>query len=436
MNSRFYIISTACLFILLFSNPTKSHAQSRKQKRNNNKEREQNKTYSKEANNLDVDMFLYHVDSINSQLYYSINSSQLVYKKDSSNNFTARIKVFYKFLPYADAKVFFDSSTVYIYDKVQGNPQTKIIAGYIPVRINVMQQSFLEIYIADANGKNHQTHFIKCDKQDAYAQQSYILLGNAGQVFFSNKIEKGQTINVYNARVTYNKARIDFFANDYSLPPPPFSDRSPLPYPSIPDSTFYISSFDGHNIQLQINKQGVYFIRLDSSANVSGCTVMGVEQYFPKVLSHTQMIAATRFIMSRDEYQKIITANDKQAAIENFWLTLGGGEDRAKELIKRYYNRVQDANTFFTSHIEGWKTDMGMIYIVFGPPNKTYKTQQMETWTYGTDGAPNSATFRFEKINNPFSENNFKLIRNSNYRDPWTIAVNAWREGHVYLEPK
>jgi len=427
--NKVYIAIIGLLFVLSSCNSTKPQKRDR--------EREQSKTYSKDINDLQADLFLYHADSLNSQLYYSINNTQLVYKKtDSTNNFAAQVKVFYKFLPYADAKVFFDSSTVYITDKAKGEPQAKILTGYIPLRIPAGQTSYIELYISDANGKKHQAHFIKCEKQDPYGQQSYILIGDGGHIFFSNKIEKGTNLNVYNTRITFNTARVDFFANDYSLPPPPFSDRQPLPYPSVPDSTFYINSYDGHTIQFKIAKQGVYFIRLDSLANISGCTVMGVEKYFPKVLSHAQMIAATRFIMSKDEYQKMINSPDKQAAIDNFWLTLGGGEDRAKELIKRYYNRVQDANTFFTSHIEGWKTDMGMIYIVFGPPNKTYKTQQMETWVYGNDGAPNSATFRFEKINNPFSQNNFKLIRNANYRDPWTIAVSNWREGHVYLEPK
>ncbi|HEX7413258.1 MAG TPA: GWxTD domain-containing protein, partial [Bacteroidia bacterium] len=225
-------------------------------------------------------------------------------------------------------------------------------------------------------------------------------------------------------------------ANDYSLPPPPFSQREPSPYPSIPDSSFYVKSYDGHSIPLQVAKQGVYFIRLDSASNTSGCTIMGVEQNFPKVLSHIQMIAATRFILSKEEYQKLMSASDKQAAIDKFWLDLAGNKERARELIKCYYNRVQDANSFFTSHIEGWKTDMGMVYIIFGAPNKTYKTQQMETWVYGNEGTPNSVTFRFEKINNLFSDTNFKLIRNASYKDPWYIAVNNWRDGHVYLDTK
>jgi GWxTD domain-containing protein len=428
MSSKLYITLLGLLLVLFSCNSSKPQKRDR--------EREQNKTYSKDAaNDLKVDMFLFHADSINSQLYYSINNSQLIYKKtDSTNNFSARVKVFYKFLPYADAKVFFDSSTVYITDKVAGEPQAKTIAGYIPLKINVAQTSYIELDISDVNGKRHQTHFIKCEKQDPYAQQSYILMGNNKQVFFSNKIEKGNSINLYNTRVTFSKARVDFFANDYSLPPPPFSQREPLPYPSTPDSTFYISTNNGHSIPLQITRQGIYFIRLDTAT--SGCMIMGVEPHFPKVLSHEQMIAATRFIMNKDEYQKIASANDKEAAINNFWLTLGAGEDRAKELIKRYYNRVQDANTFFTSHIEGWKTDMGMIYIVFGPPNKTYKTKQMETWVYGNEGTPNSATFKFDKINNPFSENNFRLIRSQNYQYAWTVAVSNWRDGHVYLDAK
>ena len=427
MSNKLNITLLGLLLVLLSCNTTKPQKRDR--------EREQSKTYSKDANDLQIRMFLYHVDSINSQLYYSIDNKQLIYKKiDSVGNFSASVKVFYKFLPYADAKVFFDSSTVYINDKSVGEPQAKILAGYIPLKINVAQASYLELYINDVNGKKHQTHYIKCEKANPYGQQSYIMMGNNNAVFFSNKIEKGNNINIYNTRLTFTKARVDFFANDYSLPPPPFSERASLPYPTNPDSTFYINSGNGHSIPLQITNQGIYFIRLDTAS--TGCTVMGVEQNFPKVLSHEQMIAATRFIMNKDEYQKMANASDKQAAIDKFWLTLGGGEDRAKELIKRYYNRIQDANTFFTSHIEGWKTDMGMIYIVFGPPNKTYKTNQMETWVYGDEGSPTAITFRFEKINNPFSENNFRLIRNQNYRDPWYIAVNNWRDGHIYLDAK
>ena len=433
MSSKLHIVLIACLFVCFSCNTTKPQGKNY----GRNREREQDKTYSKEADDLQMSMFLYHSDSLNTQLYYTINNNQLLYKRaDSTSAYTASVKVFYKLLPYIDSKTFFDSTTVYINDRSETAPQVKNLTGYIPLKIHVAQTSYVEIYVSDANGKRHQTRTIKCEKNSPYTQQNYILLGDGGRIYFSNKIETGNTVTVNNARINFTKARVNFFANDYSLPPPPFSQKEPLPYPSIPDSSFYINSYDGHSVSLQIAKQGVYFIRVDSTANTEGCMIMGVEQNFPKVLSHAQMIAATRFIMSKDEYQKMIAATDKQAAIDHFWLSLAGNEERARELIKRYYNRIQDANSFFTSHIEGWKTDMGMVYLIFGPPNKTYKTQQMETWVYGKEGSPNAATFRFEKINNPFSDNNFKLIRNINFKDPWYIAVNNWRDGHVYLDAK
>ncbi len=398
------------------------------------RERSYNKPYHKEDTELKAQLFLYHGINNTSFVYYKINNSQLLYKKiDTNNYFSSRIKISYKFRPDAAVKQILDSGTVYIEDKNVAQPQEKNLVGYIPLIVADGQDSYLELFVQDVFGKKSHTHYIHCDKQNRYSQQNFLFQTPNKEIIFSNKIEKGTTIEASNSRIGFIKARIDFFANDYSLPPPPFSQREPMLYPSIPDSTFYVTSPNEHNFSLKISRQGVYFIRLDSS-NIGGCLLLGVEQNFPKVQSHAQMIASSRFIMNKDEYQKLIDATDKQAAIEAFWLSLTDNQDRARELIKRYYNRVQEANSFFTSHVEGWKTDMGMVYIVFGAPGKTYKTAGMETWVYGQEGTPNSVTFRFEKINNPFSENCYKLQRGVQFQDPWTIAVSNWRDGRVNME--
>ena len=376
------LLLATCYTLLVSCDTTKPQQGQQKQGQGRNKQDTRNKRQDTEGNEMQVSMFLYHNDEMTSQLYYNLNNNQVLYKRsDTTGDFIARVKVFYKLLPNADAKTFFDTGTVYIEDRSKTEPQTKHITGSFPIKVNATQPCYIELHVSDLNGKRQHTHYIKCDKTDPYTQQNYILMGSGGSVYYSNKIERGSDIMLYNARVPFSRARVDFFVNDYSLPPPPFSQREPAPYPSIPDSTFYVTSLDGHSIPLKVAKRGVYFIRLDSALNSTGCTVMGVEQYFPKVLSHAQMIAATRFIMNKDEYQKLTDASDKRAAIDNFWLSIGGGDQgKAKESIKNYYNRVQDANTFFTSHIEGWKTDMGMVYIIFGTPTKTYKTPQLETW--------------------------------------------------------
>jgi len=58
------------------------------------------------------------------------------------------------------------------------------------------------------------------------------------------------------------------------------------------------------------------------------------------------------------------------------------------ELMNEYYRRVTHANANFDSFIDGWETDMGMIYIIFGPPDDIERTilpqgrNTTEIWYY------------------------------------------------------
>jgi len=58
------------------------------------------------------------------------------------------------------------------------------------------------------------------------------------------------------------------------------------------------------------------------------------------------------------------------------------------ELMNEYYRRVAYANAHFDSFIDGWETDMGMIYIIFGPPDDInrfmmpQRSEPYETWNY------------------------------------------------------
>ncbi|NIA22828.1 MAG: GWxTD domain-containing protein [Proteobacteria bacterium] len=47
-----------------------------------------------------------------------------------------------------------------------------------------------------------------------------------------------------------------------------------------------------------------------------------------------------------------------------------------------YFKRVEYANKKFTSYKPGWKTDRGMIYIKYGPPD------DIESFPYNIDSEP------------------------------------------------
>jgi GWxTD domain-containing protein len=98
------------------------------------------------------------------------------------------------------------------------------------------------------------------------------------------------------------------------------------------------------------------------------------------------------YIISVDEsraFRRLRTDDEREAFIEQFWLrrdpTPGTPENEFKE---EHYRRIAFANDRFSVGIPGWKTDRGMIYMKYGPPDSldthgaTPTTYPYETWTY------------------------------------------------------
>jgi len=78
------------------------------------------------------------------------------------------------------------------------------------------------------------------------------------------------------------------------------------------------------------------------------------------------------YIASKDEIEKIKKAGkaEKIIAFESFWKKKDPTPGTARnELMEEYYRRIEYSNANFGSYREGWKTDMGMVYIILGPPN-------------------------------------------------------------------
>ena len=73
-----------------------------------------------------------------------------------------------------------------------------------------------------------------------------------------------------------------------------------------------------------------------------------------------------------------------------------------------------------------------MISIVYGPPSIVSKLSDKEIWIYGDENNINSLSFVFIKMNNPFTNNDFKLQRSPMYKSSWYKAVDSWRNGRAY----
>ena len=81
---------------------------------------------------------------------------------------------------------------------------------------------------------------------------------------------------------------------------------------------------------------------------------------------------------------------DKENYFYNLWKAMDPTpKTEFNELMDEYYRRVSYANENFEGWKEGWETDRGMIYILFGPPDQVERTNPSianstlyQIWTY------------------------------------------------------
>jgi hypothetical protein len=84
-----------------------------------------------------------------------------------------------------------------------------------------------------------------------------------------------------------------------------------------------------------------------------------------------------------------------------------------------------------------------MIYIIYGPPDKLYKSIEEESWGYRKPvvrskwGARYTVReeyifFNFKKRNNKFCDNEYTISRSETAVTYWDKAVQNWRKGIVF----
>ena len=164
---------------------------------------------------------------------------------------------------------------------------------------------------------------------------------------------------------------------------------------------------------------------------------------FPAMTTPEVMIEPLAYLASQDEVDSLLSSLKPKAALDDFWIKCGGNIEKARELIRIYYTRVLYSNYYFTSYKEGWRSDRGMIYIIYGPPDKVYKTSDGESWGYRKQVVKSTwggrvhlkeeyLFFNFKKKDNIFSDNDYFLSRSETPVTYWDQAIFSWRKGIVY----
>ena len=159
--------------------------------------------------------------------------------------------------------------------------------------------------------------------------------------------------------------------------------------------------------------------------------IHGMPAEFPTLKNVRHLIESVRYIATRSEFSALLSASNPKMALDEFWLACGKSPDKARRLIKTYYARVEEANLSFSGLQEGWRTDRGMIHIIYGVPHRVRRDYRSEVWTYGEEGTSNTLTFRFTRRLHDLDNNRYRLERSITYRSSWDRMVTSWRNGRV-----
>ena len=205
--------------------------------------------------------------------------------------------------------------------------------------------------------------------------------------------------------------------------PPMASGAEPAKALEI-DSVFSISSSGPANL----NNQALYFAQRDTSS-FKGISFRVVPPYYPDLKRAEEIIDPLIYISTNSEMARLSKAEDLKKALDTYWLDLINNPGRAKITIKSYYDQVELANRLFTTYKEGWKTDQGMIYTLYGAPDEVYFDGNEEQWIYKKTNDFTRVKFTFVKIKNIFTNQHFELMRNKSYESFWFGNVELWRKG-------
>jgi GWxTD domain-containing protein len=285
-----------------------------------------------------------------------------------------------------------------------------------------------------------------------------------------------QSFVTFNTRSYNNKysfiARGHIFKNELFNPVVKVYEYVNLLYPSKPIDSLYISYYKllteipyppsmllpekiidyepdtvvalpySDTLPIMFPKEGVYFCSTEREAE-DGYTFYNFGETYPSMTDPAVMIKPLAYLASEEEMNQMLSSARQKVALDEFWIKCGGNIDKSRELIRIYYTRILYSNYYFTSFKEGWRTERGMIYTIYGPPDKVYKNSEQESWGYRKPVLKSSwggryhlkeeyLFFNFRNRQNRYSDNDFYLSRSETLVTYWDKAVASWRKGIVF----
>ncbi len=295
------------------------------------------------------------------------------------------------------------------------------------IKTPFLTKSYLRIQIKDLFSERKRQDYIEIDKMRSVNRQSFLITSVRNNTpLFGNQIFIGVDYRVESELQKKNKLFIETQSTIKTIPNLPFSTQRTSSIRFKSDSTYILN-----NALLKPKQANLFFLTFDTT-KIKGVALYAYDSTENYLHTPRQMIEPLSYLLSPKEYQVLLQDSNPKFALDKFWLKIGENTRHAKEMIKVYYHRVSVSNKYFSSYRLGWRTDRGMVYVIYGEPTVIYKSETLERWIYGNENSDQSILFDFKKEQNPFTDNDFELLREVEYQKSWFQAIDSWRNGRIY----
>jgi GWxTD domain-containing protein len=352
---------------------------------------------------------------------------------------TAQMLVTIKLYNITQARVLADTA---VYNLTIVKVAGKIEYVYnIPLKVEKGFQYMTEVKILDRLRLIVAQAFIPFNTLSEFNRYNFSARAHFGKnELFNPVLRIDEYVNLVYSRGPVDSLFISFYKPFREVPDAPsmLLPEKTLDYP--PDKVVAIPYSD--TLPMMFPREGIYFCSVGRNIK-EGFTFYNMGVSYPTLTTPEAMIEPLSYLASRDEMEVLRSAVKPKMAVDDFWIKCGGNIDKARELIRIYYTRVLYSNYYFTSYKEGWRSERGMIYIIYGPPDKVYKTNEGESWGYRKPVVKSSwggrykvseeyLFFNFKKKANIFTDNDYFLSRSETLVTYWDQAIMSWRKGIVF----
>lgn len=373
---------------------------------------------------------VYNASDTSSVIAGKFFTKELLYNQaNSENKLLARVKITYNLYNLEEKDRLIDSSTTTI--RYQKNDEISEQYFELDCNTEIGKDYLLEIITEDQNRNSKQYSFVRIDRSNKTNIQDFLVRDSASSNFrLKHTINKETRFTIKHYKLDFDSLNVFYIKPQEEIPLPPYEESSQEFNLEIIDST-YIIYLDSIDYKI-FDKEGIYYFTTEDSC-INGFSLFNFGYKFPVIQTPKELLKPLEYLGYSDSISNTdSTGMYSKLAVDNFWIDKTNNLNKSRELLQIFYNRVMFANHYFSSFIEGWQSERGMIYIIYGQPDYVFKSDEEEKWIYNPIDLGPGVSFTFKYVKHPMSLNYYILDRKKQKDTGWNEAIKIWNNGEVY----